>query len=271
VERQDDLPLTIGLSLSGGGYRAAAFHLGVLMYLDRAGLLDRVRLMSTVSGGTFTGAKYALSCLEKKSPAEFFVDYYDELRKSRIFPQALELLGNKTHIENSSCRKNIITCAAEGYSSTFFCKPDKSGPYLFGDVLNGDTSPLDEITFNATDFRTGLAFRFQKSERGHIGNFQDRIRREDAERMCLGDIVAASSCFPGGFEPLEFPNDFFWHGGLPGEVAKHFYPPSPLMDGGVYDNQGLESLLLAEDRIGDADVLIISDTDRQEDEHYRLS
>src|SRR5207247_438457 len=50
----------IALSLSGGGYRAAAFHLGTLDLLHRLQLLRDVTMLSTVSGGTFTGAYYAL-------------------------------------------------------------------------------------------------------------------------------------------------------------------------------------------------------------------
>src|SRR4029077_6853858 len=46
----------IGLALSGGGSRAIAFHLGCLSALNRLGLLDRVAILSTVSGGSVIGA-----------------------------------------------------------------------------------------------------------------------------------------------------------------------------------------------------------------------
>jgi len=46
----------IGLALSGGGSRAIAFHLGCLRTLNRLGLLDRVVVLSTVSGGSVIGA-----------------------------------------------------------------------------------------------------------------------------------------------------------------------------------------------------------------------
>jgi NTE family protein len=42
----------VGLSLSGGGYRAAMFHLGSLLRLSEAGLLPRLRTVSSVSGGS---------------------------------------------------------------------------------------------------------------------------------------------------------------------------------------------------------------------------
>jgi hypothetical protein len=91
----------------------------------------------------------------------------------------------------------------------------------------------------------------------------------------LGDIVAASSCFPGGFEPMEFPVDFGWPGKeLPEKVRAEFEGKSiGLMDGGVYDNQGIDSLMLADNRSDPnqatdngvkqkLDLFIMSDTDR---------
>ena len=51
----------IGLALSGGGSRAIAFHLGCLRALHDLGILDRVTVLSTVSGGSVIGALYALS------------------------------------------------------------------------------------------------------------------------------------------------------------------------------------------------------------------
>jgi NTE family protein len=49
----------IGLALSGGGSRAAAFHLGCLRALSDRGLLPRVRVLSGISGGALLGALYA--------------------------------------------------------------------------------------------------------------------------------------------------------------------------------------------------------------------
>ena len=42
----------IGLALSGGGVRAAAFHAGVLRYLAEQKLLEQVVHISSVSGGS---------------------------------------------------------------------------------------------------------------------------------------------------------------------------------------------------------------------------
>ncbi len=54
----------IGLALSGGGFRAAFFHVGVLARLAEIGLLPKVEVISTVSGGSIVGAAYYL-CLRR--------------------------------------------------------------------------------------------------------------------------------------------------------------------------------------------------------------
>src|SRR5690242_7581807 len=48
----------VGLALSGGGARAIAFHLGCLRALKHLALLDKVAVLSTVSGGSVIGACY---------------------------------------------------------------------------------------------------------------------------------------------------------------------------------------------------------------------
>jgi predicted acylesterase/phospholipase RssA len=48
----------LGLALSGGGSRAMAFHCGLLIALDDIGLLKKVNVLSTVSGGSVLGAAW---------------------------------------------------------------------------------------------------------------------------------------------------------------------------------------------------------------------
>lgn len=47
---------TLGLALSGGGIRSAAFSMGVIQALARSKWLKHVDILSTVSGGGYTGA-----------------------------------------------------------------------------------------------------------------------------------------------------------------------------------------------------------------------
>lgn len=51
----------IGLALSGGGARAMAFHLGCMRALHDRGILTRVSVLSSVSGGSVIGALWAYS------------------------------------------------------------------------------------------------------------------------------------------------------------------------------------------------------------------
>lgn len=71
----------LGLALSGGGFRAAFFHIGVLARLGELGVLRRVEVISTVSGGSIVGALYYLhvrDLLQTKADAEVTdQDYID--------------------------------------------------------------------------------------------------------------------------------------------------------------------------------------------------
>jgi len=51
----------IAVAMSGGGFRASLFHLGVLRRLAELGWLKRVDALSTVSGGSIIGALVAIN------------------------------------------------------------------------------------------------------------------------------------------------------------------------------------------------------------------
>lgn len=51
----------LGISLSGGGIRSATFSLGVYQRLSEAGLFERARYLSAVSGGSYLAAGLAIS------------------------------------------------------------------------------------------------------------------------------------------------------------------------------------------------------------------
>ena len=83
--------LNIGLSFSGGGYRAAVFHLGALSFLnsinvgDGKTLLEHVSVLSTVSGGTITGLKYMLSLAKKQDINDMVDELYAFLYNENLF------------------------------------------------------------------------------------------------------------------------------------------------------------------------------------------
>ena len=284
----------IALTLSGGGYRASAFHLGTLAYLRRIKILSNLDRLSTVSGGTFTGAKYILSLVENDPFPKFFNEFYAFLNNTNLIELGLKDLSEGA-VQVPSGQRKLINSLANVYASTFLMAPN-GDPYTFGQILDADNLRVTEISFNTTEFRTGTAFRFQRtfSKNAKIGNYYVSISKDDAKKIRMADIVAASSCFPSGFEPIAFPQDFAWpNNQVPSTVkAAMAIPPEqqpkyqcdrpdspmnptlkdtlPLMDGGIYDNQGIDSLLLVDDRKndGDIDLFIISDVDPTDEDLF---
>ena len=99
--------------------------------------------------------------------------------------------------------------------------------------------------FNATNLSTGVRFTLEPDRVGDyvIGYAKTSSRRETLPALRLADAVAASAAFPVAFTPLildgyEFP--------CAGESIPH------LLDGGAYDNLGLEAV----NRLGGNPLLI---------------
>ena len=72
----------IGLALSGGGVRAAVFHLGVIKRLAEEGLLEEVSTVSTVSGGSLVmAAVISRSGMSWPSSRRYLQSIFPELRR----------------------------------------------------------------------------------------------------------------------------------------------------------------------------------------------
>ena len=234
----------IALSLSGGGSRAAGFHLGVLDCLERLGMRDDVKIISGASGGSFVATTYTLAMQNGEPFASYLQRLYRELRDARMVEWVLYELAHG-EFSTPSRRRAMITAMANVYDQRFF-----KGARL-GAFVQDNREALREAIFNATDFRTGGGFRFQI--RGGVGNSRFWIEQEDAVHIRMADLMAASSCIPGGLEPFFFPQDFDWNteGGpaayerILDRLKKTGVESIPLMDGGVYDNQGINSTLIA--------------------------
>ena len=287
----------IGLAFSGGGFRAATFNLGVLTYLDQVksndhSLLECVAALSTVSGGTITGGAYAIGRKRGLPMSEIYHDLLRFLTKVDLVSLSLDRLSSPQGWNKERIR-SLICAFADSYDMELF-----KGA-VFGELMNDDPGfHLRHLSFNATEFSNGLQFRFQWSEpirkpqkgepaRGIIGNYYCRTPESIARQIRMADILAASSCFPGGFEPINFPGDFI----LPRSPELDEFRKDPenrigLMDGGIVDNQGIEPLLLADERMmknapphasGEPepahafDLLIISDVASPFMEDYKAS
>jgi predicted acylesterase/phospholipase RssA len=74
----------IGLALSGGGFRAALYHIGALAKLAEMDLLRRIEAVSCVSGGSIIGAHYYLEVrklMREKTDREIIKEDYVEIVK----------------------------------------------------------------------------------------------------------------------------------------------------------------------------------------------
>lgn len=272
----------IGLSFSGGGYRAATFDLGVLSFLNSVKLgdgtlLDCVTVLSSVSGGTIPALKYMLAKAQDQPVEDMVKELFSFLRDKDLMDIALKRLSD----EKANPELSAIKIMAQIYDEVLFDHKD------LGVIMdNFDKIPVKDYTALATDFENSLPFRFRLctgqmskwttvdgKERSRIsyaifGNYENRINRDDARHITPGEALACSSCFPSGFEPMMFPDDFQLSK-IPG-IAKKYKPSFGLMDGGISDNQGIESLTMAENHLQShredksltdkmLDLLIVSD------------
>ncbi|MBD2702813.1 patatin-like phospholipase family protein [Spirosoma sp. BT702] len=250
----------IAIAASGGGFRAAAYLLGTLSYLYHLQfrgepLLKQVTYIASASGGSLASAFYRHSLHKGQSFGEYFKTTHNFLNGTETLKEVAVLLANDKEWTTGGKRRNLINAFARVYDQ-------KLDGLTLGDIFPDDPAiPVREMCFNTTEFYRGLWFRFQTHQTGltnTIGNKFLMFKRESiatAKKIKIGDIIAASSCFPAGFEPMRFPEDFS-HATLPREelqaAIKSLEPPGEepqmvgLMDGGIVDNQAIASMLQAD-------------------------
>ena len=262
------MPLeNIAISLSGGGFRATCIHLGLMSYLSSKklkdiSLLERTRILSSVSGGTFLGVKYAATLKKGGSFEDCYKSMVDFMTKKDLVEEALQYIAEDANWPHGR-QRSLINAFAAIYHRDFESE-------TFGLLWNETPKiHLKEISFNATEFNFGFPFHFQKTELTYshnedsmyeyIGNKKIHIPVVIAKEIRLADIIAASSCVPFGFEPINFPDDFIYPEAinlkdkslLPNAVydGEKIDYPIGLMDGGVDDNQGVDAVITAEERM----------------------
>ncbi len=140
----------LGLALSGGGHRAAFFHIGVLAKLAELRLLRGVEVISTVSGGSIMGALYYLhvkNLLEEKPDEEITDgDYIEIVRKvereyrvaaaSNVRGSAwANLLANFKMVKPTYSRTDR---AGEIYEARFYSRPWGDRPRRDGRIAMRD-------------------------------------------------------------------------------------------------------------------------------------
>lgn len=266
----------ISLSLSGGGYRASAYHLGVLSYLNRlemgdgSKLLDYVNTITGVSGGAITAMWYVLNEINSKSRIKTFRELFHKLEDTNFADEV-----SKRAFNMQSGEHRLIKILSSVYDDIFFNGKE------FSSILYGiEKNHIQNFAVDATDFNSSLPFRFQATHKysgtfpyGYIGNRYYSVPRELAAKIKLSDILAASSCFPIAFEPLVIDSTYNK------EFSESSFIQSNgnmvLMDGGIIDNMAIDPALRAYDREKqqnkEIDLFILSDVSNEDFEKYNES
>ncbi len=207
----------IGLALSGGGVRAAAFHLGVLSKLHDLGILPRVDVISTVSGGSITGAFFLLE-------GGNFPQFKDSMMRALQKSIELRILANP----------RVLRLVQPGYSRTDI-KAEVYERLFFSGKTLAALAKTPQLIINTTNLVTGKNFKLSQD---YLGDWKFGYGGLPSV-MRIATAVAASTAVPGVFQPIRLDTATYFPN--PGIQAKHFV----LCDGGVYDNQGTHALTSA--------------------------
>lgn len=174
----DDL---IVLALSGGGARAASFHLGVLQGLremrgrDGRPLTEHIALITSVSGGSVLSAYYGLH-------GDAGLDTFDDAYLARDW-----------HVRGPSSPWGIAGALRGGLNG-----PRQLSAWLsenvYGDAVMGDLRAGPRVVLNATDIYNSTPFAFTQF-------FFDGIC-SDVRQVRVADAVAASMAVPVAFRPV---------------------------------------------------------------------
>lgn len=215
------------LCLSGGGYRAMVFHIGVMWRLYEAGLLGGIKRISSVSGGSITAGLLGLKWRELSfNPANLTNDFVPKVVQP-LRAMASETIDAEAVIFGSLLPGRISDRVAGAYDAN-----------LFNGATLQDLPDEPRFVINATNVQSGVLWRFMKP---YMRDY--RVGEVKKPAVPLAQAVAASSAFPPVLSPFELrldPEKF-----TPGSGLDLQRPPFTsrvlLTDGGVYDNLGLET------------------------------
>ena len=168
-----------GLALSGGGYRASLFHLGVARRLHELGILQQITRLSSVSGGSILAGFLAHRMLERDSTRLAFDDWEAEV--SAPF-RRLTRKDIRTGLLVRHIAWNWIWPAprARGLEKAF---RKRIGARRLVE-LPGKADDSIEFIFLATNIEKGTPWRFTAEK---IGTYST------PESMTIAEAVAASA------------------------------------------------------------------------------
>ncbi|UWZ85260.1 patatin-like phospholipase family protein [Occallatibacter riparius] len=249
----------IGIAMSGGGFRAAVFHLGVLRRIAELGWLPHLDIMSTVSGGSVIGA-FAAS--RWSSVARDGGDW-SALERHVVRP-FIELITTRDFIREWAW--SLPWLPFRKLLDATFTRTKLAG-LLFGDVFcNGlRCSELPERPYLVLNSTSLVSIRSWRFTRDGMGDSRIGLASWGSKPLSLGEAVAASAAFPPIFPPARIRrSDYTFSPPVYGEDSVPNYPLIPVTDGGVYDNLGVEAIgkqtiLPGIGRVAAPEFLIVSD------------
>jgi NTE family protein len=232
-DEQKQVQPGMALCLSGGGYRAMIFHLGAIWRLNEAGLLRKLKRISSVSGGSITsgmlGLKWKKLTFDAKDVAANLMD--------EVITPVLNLASHTLDVFSIvegilSPFKSISEEVADGYRSHLF------GHATLQDLPSDNEGP--RFVINSTNIQTKSLWRFSKP---FMGDW--RVGLIKNPKLDLAVAVGASSAFPPVLSPVELKLHQEDFDPATTKATQLFKPPFTtdviLADGGVYDNLGLET------------------------------
>jgi NTE family protein len=227
----------IALCLSGGGFRAALFHLGALRRLNELGVLTQVDTLSTVSGGSIVGAHLVGQAAQWATPGTVIPDW--ETRVAEPFRAF-----TARNIRTGPLAKRLLPWNWFDSGTAVKALADTYERWLI-DTNFGDLPARPRFIFCATDMAFGVNWTFDSGRVDgpirRFGDYQAGFTR-DLPDWPVARAVAASSCFPPLFDPLRvgLAADLLFDGKYAKPDRAALVGGVLLSDGGVYDNMGLE-------------------------------
>ena len=247
--------MRIGLTLSGGGFRAIVFHLGVLGRLAADQRLEDIEFLSTVSGGSLCAALvFAANNYQWPSSPEFW---------DVVMPHAHQLLTEYDLQRNLTWRTLRTLVTTFRHDARDFSKLIQTRWGITASLQDLPDTPRWII--NATTHETGKRWRFEK-KRMADWRLDAEVRYPD---FPLSEAVVASAAAPPGIGAVTI-NTAHYAWVPPGQSWEA--EPEPvnmphkrihLWDGALYDNLGTEALFkrFREPKGGqrEFDFLLVSD------------
>jgi len=236
----------VGLALSGGGSRAAAFHRGTLHALHEIGIADRLRSVSTVSGGSIFGAAWMAARARGVSDHDFLTRMKEILSRGFLAPALFNVRALKILWPTFSRTHRLAETFDEILSGGVPLSKLPESPVL---ILN--TAVLNHGQVGR--FSRG-GFSCQDVGAGQDGHYPEHSLHPS---VTLGFATAASAAFPFGLPPVKLHPKKIGNGSVEftGQLTGH--PYLLITDGGVLENLGVQTLLRSS-RFG-ATHIVVSD------------